>query len=510
MKEGIVVIDYGSQYTQLIARRIREQGVYSSIIPSGSPINKIIELEPKGIILSGGPSSVYDKGAPQLNMEILNLNLPILGICYGMQLLAHCLSGAVKRSKIKEYGHSKVKKIKESLLLKNIPNEFTAWMSHGDSVEKLPENFIAIISSENCPFAGIEDSKKKIYGLQFHPEVIHTEYGENILKNFIFEIAGCKINWDINLFTEKLIKNIKEQTEGGKILTAVSGGVDSTILSYILFKAVGKRMIAIFINNGLLRKNEVNKVKLQFKSLGIPIRIIDASKEFLKNLQNITDPERKRKIIGKTFVKVFGEIAKEIKDIKYFAQGTLYPDVVESGQSIGSSAIIKTHHNLVKEVKKMGFKIIEPFRDLFKDEVRKIGKLNNLPEEIINQHPFPGPGLAVRIIGKITNEKLELIRKVDEIIIGEIKASNYYNELWQCFPVLLPVKTVGVMGDKRSYGYVVALRAVKSLDGMTANWANLPYELLNKISTRIVNEVKGINRVIYDITNKPPATIEWE
>lgn len=510
MKEGIAVIDYGSQYTQLIARRVREQGVFSSIIPCKASIQEIKEFNPKGLILSGGPSSVYDKDSPQLNKEILNLNLPILGICYGMQLIAHSLSGKVKATQIREYGYSKAKKIKESKLLKDVPEEFIVWMSHGDSVINLPNHFNIIISSENCPISGIENPEKNIYGLQFHPEVVHTEYGGVILRNFIFDIAGCKQNWDINLFIKELIERLRKEISKGKVLTAVSGGVDSTVLSHILFRAIGKRMIAIFIDNGLLRKNEAIKVKNQFKALGIPIKVLDASGEFLLNLRGISDPEKKRKIIGKTFVKIFLEYAKNLEGVDYFAQGTLYPDVVESGRSIGPSSVIKTHHNLVEEIRRMGFKIIEPFKDLFKDEVRKIGKLMNLPEEIINQHPFPGPGLAVRIIGSINKEKLDLIKEIDEIIIQEIKSSNYYNELWQCFPILLPVKTVGVMGDKRSYGYVVAIRAIKSLDGMTANWANLPYELLNKISTRIVNEVKGINRVVYDITNKPPATIEWE
>ncbi len=509
-KFGIVVIDYGSQYTQLIARRIREEGVFSIIYHYKNALSRIKEIEAKGIVLSGGPSSVYEKNAPTLDRNLLRLNIPILGICYGMQLLAYELGGEVVRGKKREYGYCKVKKQAYSKLLKDIPEEYTVWMSHGDIVSKIKDDYEVILSSDNCPIAGFENRRDKIYALQYHPEVAHTEYGMQVIKNFLFEICKCSINWSVDQYVKELIDNIKEEIKGKKVMVAVSGGVDSTVLAYLLYKAIGRQMKGIFIDNGLLRKNEAERVAERFTELGIPIEIIDASKKFLRNLRGIKEPEDKRKIIGDTFVEVFKRYAKRLSNIEYFGQGTLYPDVVESGGSIGPSSVIKTHHNLVDEVKKMGYKILEPFRELFKDEVRKIGRLFNISEEIIMQHPFPGPGLAVRIIGEITKEKLETLREADEILIEEIKRANLYNELWQCFPVLLPVKTVGVMGDQRSYNYVIAIRAIKSLDGMTANWVMLPYDILNKISSRMVNEVKLINRVVYDITNKPPATIEWE
>ena len=509
-KKGIVIIDYGSQYTQLIARRVRELGVFSRIVHCSTPIKDLLDREPIGLILSGGPNSVYDKDAPQLDKELLTLGLPILGICYGMQLLAHSIMGQVASSSKREYGHCKVAKTSESILFQGVPESFTVWMSHGDKVLNVADKFRITISSDNCPIAAIEDAEQKIFGLQFHPEVIHTQHGMTILSNFVFEVCKCQQNWLMDEFINELIDSLKKETREGKVLAAVSGGVDSTVLSYVLYHAIGDRMIGIFIDNGLLRKKESEKVRKRFELLKIPVDIVDASHDFLDGLKGIIDPEKKRRIIGDTFVKVFKRYSKQIPGVSIFAQGTLYPDVVESGGSIGPSSVIKTHHNLVDEVKQMGFKVIEPFRELFKDEVRKIGKILSIPEEIINQHPFPGPGLAVRMIGEITPERLELLRDADEILIEEVEAAGYYDVLWQCFPVLLPVKTVGVMGDQRSYGNVVAIRAIKSTDGMTADWVLLPYEVLNKISSRIVNEIKGINRVVYDITNKPPATIEWE
>jgi len=391
-----------------------------------------------------------------------------------------------------------------------VPDEFTVWMSHGDMVSEVANGYNVILSSENTPIAGFESREKKIYALQFHPEVVHTEHGMGILSNFVIGVCKCERNWSVEAYINELIENIKEETAGGGVLVAVSGGVDSTVLACLLYKAIGENMKAIFIDNGLLRKDESRKVMDRFRHLGIPVELVDASDEFLNNLKGVIEPEKKRKIIGDTFVKVFKRYAEGVSEVRYFAQGTLYPDVVESGASIGPSSVIKTHHNLVQEVRQMGYKVVEPFRELFKDEVRRIGRILNLPDDVIMQHPFPGPGLAVRIIGEVSKEKLDLIREADEIIIEEIKKANLYEELWQCFPVLLPIKTVGVMGDQRSYSYVIALRAIKSIDGMTANWAMIPYDVLNKISSRIVNEVKQINRVVYDITNKPPATIEWE
>lgn len=509
-KNGIAVIDYGSQYTQLIARRIREEGVFSVIYNYANAIERIKEIEPKGIILSGGPSSVYEPKAPNLDKLLINIGVPILGICYGMQLLAHTLGGKVIKGEKREYGHCKVKRKSISKILNGLPKEYTVWMSHGDIVEEMSDGWKIIISSDNCPIAGFENKEMNIYALQYHPEVIHSEYGMEVIRNFIYKICKCEKNWSMGQYIKELIEGIKSQTVGKQVMVAVSGGVDSTVLAYLLYKAIGNKMVGVFIDNGLLRKDEGDKVVNRFNKLGIPINLIDASEIFLKNLKGVIEPERKRRIIGETFVDVFKNYAKQLKEVEYFAQGTLYPDVVESGVSIGPSSVIKTHHNLVEEVKRMGYTVLEPFRELFKDEVRNIGKLFSLPDEVILQHPFPGPGLAVRIIGEITKEKLSIIREADEIIIEEIKKANLYNELWQCFPILLPIRTVGVMGDQRSYNYVIAVRAIKSIDGMTANWAMLPYEVLTRISSRIVNEVKQINRVAYDITNKPPATIEWE
>lgn len=509
-KTGIAVIDYGSQYTQLIARRIREEGVFSVIYNYASAIEKIKEIEPKGIVLSGGPSSVYEPNAPNLDKSLFNIGVPILGICYGMHLLAHELGGRVFKGEKREYGHCKVKRNAESKILHSLPEEYTVWMSHGDIVEEMSNGWKIIISSDNCPIAGFENEEMKIYALQYHPEVAHSEYGIEVIRNFIYKICKCEKNWSMDQYIKELIYGIKNQTAGKQVMVAVSGGVDSTVLAYLLYKAIGNKMVGVFIDNGLLRKNEGNRAIDRFKKIGIPVNLFDASEIFLNNLKGVIEPERKRRIIGEIFVNVFKNYAKQLKEVEYFAQGTLYPDVVESGASIGPSSVIKTHHNLVEEVKRIGYKILEPFRELFKDEVRNIGKLFSLPDEILLQHPFPGPGLAVRIIGEITKEKLSIIREADEIIIEEIKKADLYNELWQCFPVLLPIRTVGVMGDQRSYNYVIAIRAIKSIDGMTASWAMLPYELLNRISARIVNEVKQINRVVYDITNKPPATIEWE
>lgn len=509
VKRSIVIIDYGSQYTQLIARRIRELGVYSCIVHCSASRKEILDREPMGLILSGGPSSVYDEDAPKLDKELLMLGVPILGICYGMQLLAHSIMGKVAGSSKREYGHCQVSKIRDSVLLKGIPGNFTVWMSHGDKVLKVADEF-RITISENCPIAAIENAEQAIFGLQFHPEVIHTQHGSKILRNFVFEICKCQINWKMEEFINELIASIKMETQEGKVLAAVSGGVDSTVLSYVLFNAIGDRMVGIFIDNGLLRKKESERVKQRFELLKVPVNIVNASRDFLDGLKGVIDPEKKRRIIGDAFAEVFKRYSKQIPGISIFAQGTLYPDVVESGGSIGPSSVIKTHHNLVDEVRNMGLKVIEPFRELFKDEVRKIGKILSVPDEIINQHPFPGPGLAVRMLGEITPERLEMLRDADEILIEEVESAGYYDLLWQCFPVLLPIKTVGVMGDQRSYGNVVAIRAIKSTDGMTADWILLPYEVLNRISSRIVNEIKGINRVVYDITNKPPATIEWE
>ncbi len=508
--EFILILDLGSQYTQLIARRVRELGVFSEIQRFDFPIEKIVESKPKGIILSGGPSSVYENGSPQVDTALFELGIPVLGICYGLQLIAYKLGGEVDRFAKREYGKAILKVINGDDLFSGLDSNTVVWMSHGDALVKAPPDFEVIGITDNSPICAIRNKEEKIYGVQFHPEVVHTEKGMEILKNFVYKICGCKGGWNAQFLVENLIEEIKKVVGDKKVICAVSGGVDSTVLAVLLSRAIGENLIAIYVDNGLMRKRESESISDMFERLGIKLHSVDASEIFLERLKGVSDPEEKRKIIGRTFIEVFEREARKFGDVEYLAQGTLYPDVIESTFYKGPSSKIKTHHNVGGLPEKMNFKLVEPFRELFKDEVREIGKALGLKDKILNRHPFPGPGLAVRVIGEVTVEKLEILRDADEIFIDELKKAGLYNKIWQAFAVLLPVKSVGVMGDERSYEYVVALRAVFSQDGMTADWVRLPYELLEKVSGRIVNEVKGVNRVVYDITTKPPATIEWE
>jgi GMP synthase (glutamine-hydrolysing) len=508
--EFILVLDFGSQYTQLIARRIRELGVFSEIQRFDFPIDEILKLKPKGIILSGGPSSVYEDGAPQVDEKLFELGIPVLGICYGLQLIAYKLGGVVDKFARREYGKAILRVIKDDDLFYGFNSQSVVWMSHGDALIKEPDGFEVIAWTDNSPICAIRNKDKKIYGVQFHPEVVHTERGDEILRNFVYRICGCKGEWNAEFFIEKEIEEMRKIVGDEKVICAVSGGVDSTVLALLLMRAIGGNLIAIFIDNGLMREGEGEEVLKNFREIGVNIHYVNASEVFLERLKGIVDPEEKRRIIGRTFIEIFEREAKKFGDVKFLAQGTLYPDVIESTSYKGPSSKIKTHHNVGGLPERMNFKLIEPFRELFKDEVRKIGKSLGLSDEILNRHPFPGPGLAVRVVGEVTKDKLEILRKADKIFIEEIKKANLYDKIWQAFAVLLPIKTVGVMGDERSYEYVVALRAVSSQDGMTADWFRLPYDLLERVSNRIVNEVKGVNRVIYDITTKPPATIEWE
>ncbi len=510
MERGIIILDFGSQYTQLIARRIRELGVYSEIYPYSIEIGKIMEMNPYGIVLSGGPSSVLDKDAPLVNHEIADAEVPILGICYGMQLLSRLFGGVVERSTNREYGKALINIEQSSRLFDSVKNESIVWMSHGDSVIKVPDNFRIIAKTLDGAGAAMENDTKNIFAVQFHPEVAHTEEGRKILSNFIFNICKAEAQWSMQDFVKNEINEIREKCGGKKVVLGVSGGVDSTTLAVLANRALGGGVKSIFIDNGLLRKNETGEVLENLRvRLGLKIEYIDASEIFLKHLEGVESPEEKRKIIGKTFIDIF---YKALKDFDFLVQGTLYPDVIESNPVKGPSQTIKTHHNRVREVQdleKQG-KILEPFKFLFKDEVREVARILNVPEDILNRHPFPGPGLAVRILGAVNREKLEILKTADEIFINELKKSGWYDKTWQAFAVLLPVRSVGVMGDERAYGRVIALRAVASADAMTANWARIPHEILDETANRIVRQIKGVNRVVYDITSKPPATIEWE
>jgi len=507
--EKIIILDFGSQYTQLIARRIRELNVYCEIFP----YNKIPEIteEIKGIILSGSPYSVLDNNAPIPDFEKIINRVPILGICYGAQFIAHYYGGKIENSQHREYGRAILTKIDENdILFKNIPLNTQVWMSHGDTIIKTPENFKITASTENIKVAAYKIENQKIYGIQFHPEVYHTTDGKTLLYNFAINICGCKQEWTPTSFIESTVKWIKEIVKDEKVILGLSGGVDSTVAAVLLNKAIGNQLTCIFVNNGLLRKNEYENVLASYKNMNLNVIGVDASQKFLKALRGITDPEEKRKTIGRVFIEVFEEEAHKIKDVKWLAQGTIYPDVIESTSVNGPSATIKSHHNVGGLPEKMNLKVIEPLKLLFKDEVRKVGKQLNIDENILNRHPFPGPGLAIRIIGEITEEKIKLLQEADDIYIKGLKEFDLYEKIWQAFAVLLPIQTVGVMGDERTYENVIALRAVTSTDGMTADWAKLPYEFLTYISNKIINNVKGINRVVYDISSKPPATIEWE
>lgn len=509
--ETIIILDFGSQYTQLIARKIRELNVFSEIIPFNASLENYKNRKIMGIILSGSPYSVYDKNAPKISEEIFNLGLPVLGICYGLQLLMYLFQGEVIPAKKKEYGYAHLKVSVDSDLFQQIPSTSAVWMSHGDKVEKIPPEFEVIGQTQNSPYAAVHHKKKPYYGIQFHPEVEHTIHGKTILENFCFKICNCTRDWSPKSFIEETINSVKQKVGKNKIICGLSGGVDSSVTAVLLNKAIGAQLHCIFVDTGLLRLNEAIIVEKIFrKNFHISLTIINKSKLFTEKLKNVYDPELKRKIIGGLFIQVFEEEAKKIGDFKYLAQGTLYPDVIESVSFKGPSATIKSHHNVGGLPEKMSFSLIEPLRELFKDEVRKVGKELGLPDEIIGRHPFPGPGLAVRILGKITPERIAILQQADDIYISELKSNDHYDKIWQAFAVLLPVQTVGVMGDERTYENALVLRAVTSTDGMTANWYNMPYNLLGKISNRIINEVRGINRVVYDISSKPPATIEWE
>lgn len=516
MADKIIVLDFGSQYSQLITRRVREYNVFSELVQHDTPPALKLDKSIKGIILSGGPSSVHDKDAPHLHPGWLKSGLPILGICYGLQHLADMLGGKVKRAKTREYGPAILKlrfradSKSASPILKNLPKTSKVWMSHGDSVIKLPPGFKTTASTENLANAVIENITKNIYALQFHPEVAHTEYGSQIIANFLFDICGARANWTPASFIKTQIADLKENLGNNRVICALSGGVDSSVTAMLLHKAVGKNLICIFINNGLLRLNEPEEVISSFKKLRLNLRYVNVSELFLRRLQGVADPERKRKIIGRTFIEVFTKEADKLGKIKYLAQGTLYPDLIESISFKGPSATIKSHHNVGGLPRRMHLKLVEPLRELFKDEVRAVGIKLGLPKSFTMRHPFPGPGLAVRIIGAVTPERLDLLRQADDIFIKELYQYKLYNRTWQAFCVLLPVKSVGVMGDERTYENVVTLRAVTSTDAMTADWARLPEDFLASVSNRIINEVKGINRVVYDISSKPPATIEWE
>lgn len=510
--ESILVLDFGSQYTQLIARRVREQKVFSVILPCNTPFREITKLNVRGIILSGSPANVYQKNAPLPDPRIYSLGIPILGICYGLQVTAHLLKGTVKKVKFREYGHAKLRILSRTDLFRDLPKTIDCWMSHGDQVTRLPGGFERIADTRNSRIASFRSRFRKIYGVQFHPEVVHTPLGSKIIRNFLYHICKVKGNWTPKSFVRETIQALRAQIGRERIVLGLSGGIDSSVAASLIHKAVGKKLTSIFVDNGLLRLNEREQVRRIFKAhLKMNVRIVDASEEFLKALSGVEDPEKKRKIIGRTFIKVFEREAKKLGKVPYLAQGTLYPDVIESVSFHGGpSAMIKSHHNVGGLPKKMKFKLVEPLRELFKDEVRKVGLTLGLPKDLINRQPFPGPGLAVRILGPITKERCDLLRLADKIVLDEIKAAGFYSRLWQSFAVLLPIRSVGVMGDERTYEHVVAIRAVTSQDGMTADWARLPDELLARISNRIINEVRGINRVCYDISSKPPATIEWE
>ena len=512
-KQLVLILDFGSQYTQLIARRVREQKVYSEIHPFNLPLDKIRAMRPSGIILSGGPSSVYDQGAPRVSVELFSLGVPILGICYGVQLSSLLLGGKVKPAQNREYGRASVKLEAPSELFAgfHLGDEIAVWMSHGDRVESLPDGFRRIGVSDNCPFAAVESLKHKFWGVQFHPEVAHTPRGNEILGNFLFRVCRCEPSWTMANFVDEAIQKVKQQVGQGRVICGLSGGVDSSVAASLVHRAVGDRLTCIFVDNGLLRVRESVQVESVFRgAFKMNLVVVDAAERFLTKLAGVEDPEQKRKIIGREFIAVFEEEARKAGKADFLVQGTLYPDVIESVSHKGPSATIKSHHNVGGLPEKMNLTLVEPLRELFKDEVRALGEELNLPHDLLWRQPFPGPGLAVRILGPVSKERCDLLRQGDSIIDEEIRAAGLYESIWQSFGVLLPVRSVGVMGDERTYANVLALRAVHSKDGMTADWVPLPHDLLASISSRIVNEVRGINRVVYDISSKPPATIEWE
>jgi len=514
----IVILDFGSQYTQLIARRIREFNVFSVVLPCTAPLEKVKALNPKGVILSGGPCSVYDADAPKADAGVLALGVPVLGICYGLQFIVHHLGGRVVAAAAREYGHAEVTVVAETPLFHGLPETLEVWMSHGDHAETLPEGFRLTAKTANA-VAGIADEARKMWAVQFHPEVAHTRQGMELLKNFCLDICGAEQDWTPEHFIQSTVERVRAQVGSGHAICGLSGGVDSSVAAVLVAKAIGDRLTCIFVNNGVLRKDEFAKVqKTMREELGLNVVAVDSSERFLSKLAGVTDPEQKRKVIGNEFIAVFDDEAKKIfeaeksagEEVAWLVQGTLYPDVIESSSVHGPSHTIKSHHNVGGLPVDMKLKLIEPLRDLFKDEVRRIGRDLGMPDDIIERQPFPGPGLAVRILGEVTAERVAILQEADQIVVDEIKKAGLYRKVWQSFAVLLPVKSVGVMGDQRTYANTCAIRAVESEDGMTADWAPLPYEVLRTISSRIVSEVRGINRVVYDITSKPPGTIEWE
>ncbi|MDD4870244.1 MAG: glutamine-hydrolyzing GMP synthase [Kiritimatiellae bacterium] len=508
----IAILDYGSQYSQLIARRVREQHVYSELMRYNTTASELAKRAPAGIILSGGPSSVFEKAVPLCDPEIYKMNIPILGICYGMQMTGMLLGGVVKPGKAREYGNAKITVTVQDPLFKGLSTKLDVWMSHGDQVEILPQGFHAMAKTDTCPNAAMGDDKRRIYGLQFHPEVVHTPRGTDVLKHFLFDVCNCAGDWEMAQFIKESVDFIRKTVGKDHVVCGLSGGVDSSVVAVLLHKAIGNQLHCIFVDNGLLRHDESRQVEETFgKAFKIDLHVCHAQNLFLNKLKGITDPEDKRKIIGKTFIDVFSEEASRLGDIKYLAQGTLYPDVIESFSPIGGpSATIKSHHNVGGLPEDLHFKLIEPVRELFKDEVRTLGRELGIPDHIINRQPFPGPGLAVRILGEVTAENVSLLQKADLRVQEEIAGLPDKNNIWQSFAILLPIQSVGVMGDSRTYENVVALRIVESKDGMTADWVRLSYDVLARISNRIINEVRGVNRVVYDISSKPPATIEWE
>lgn len=516
--QSIVVLDFGAQYSQLIARRVREQNVFSVVLPCTVRVEEILKHSPVGIILSGGPSSVYDKDAPAADPAVFELGLPVLGICYGLQYMAHALGGKVRAAKHREYGHAQVEVLDDSELFRGLPRVLEVWMSHGDEALELPSGF-KLVSKSPSAVAAIENSQRRFYAVQFHPEVHHTKRGVDILRNFVLNICKAQPTWTAQHFVNATVETVRQQVGCGRAICALSGGVDSAVAATLVDRALRdgnkSRLTSVFVNNGVLRKNEFEKVQQNLRDkLGLHVVTVDATERFLSKLAGVTDPEKKRKIIGNEFIAVFDEqahrIEKEEGKVEWLVQGTLYPDVIESVSVRGPSQVIKSHHNVGGLPEKMKLKLIEPLKELFKDEVRKIGRDLGMPEEILQRQPFPGPGLAVRILGEVTPERLAILRGCDDIVVNQIKSAGLYTQIWQSFAVLLPVMSVGVMGDQRTYAYTCAIRAVHSEDGMTADWVPLPHEVLKTISNRIVNEVQGVNRVVYDVTSKPPGTIEWE